>query len=172
MHANCPHCSPRPHVPRLSSRREFLLKAGGGFGALALSYLLERDGLLAAAELARTADNPLAPKAPQFRTPAQSVIFLFMEGGPSHLDTLDPKPELTRLHGQKLPPSFGTVITPMGTGGNTLLASKRSFKKYGKAGIDISDLLPHVATCADDLAVIRSCWADGLNHVGSVCQMN
>src|SRR5207244_10091307 len=73
---------------------------------------------------------------------------------------------------QKLPPSFGTVLTPMGTGGNTLLASKRTFKKYGQSGIEVSDWLPHVATCVDDLAVIRSCWADGLNHVGSVCQMN
>src|SRR5437879_6252240 len=172
MHSNCPDFSPRPHVPRLSSRREFLLKAGGGFGALALSCLLDRDGLLPAAELAKTVDDPLAPKAAHFTSQAKAVIFLFMEGGPSHLDTFDPKPELTRRHGQKLPPSFGTVITPMGTGGNTLLASKHKFRKYGKAGIDISDLLPHVATCADDLAVIRSCWADGLNHVGSVCQMN
>jgi hypothetical protein len=95
-----------------------------------------------------------------------------MEGGPSHLDTFDPKPELTRLHGQKLPASFGTVITPMGTGGNTLLASRRTFKKCGQSGIEISDWLPNIATCADDLAVIRSCWADGLNHVGSVSQMN
>jgi hypothetical protein len=172
MHADCPHCSPKLHVPRFSSRREFLLKAGGGFGALALSYLLDREGLLAATELTPAVENPLAPKPPQFTTRARAVIFLFMEGGPSHLDTFDPKPELTRRHGQKLPPSFGTVITPMGTGGNTLLASKRTFKKYGQAGIDVSDWLPHVATCADDLAVIRSCWADGLNHVGSVCQMN
>jgi hypothetical protein len=95
-----------------------------------------------------------------------------MEGGPSHLDTFDPKPELTRLHGQKLPASFGTVITPMGTGGNTLLASRRMFRKHGQSGIEVSDWLPHIASCADDLAVVRSCWADGLNHVGSVCQMN
>ncbi len=171
MHASdCPHCS--PHVPRFSSRRDFLMKAGGGFGALALSFLLDRDGLLPAAEPSSTIDNPLAPKSPHFRARTKAVIFLFMEGGPSHLDTFDPKPELTRLHGQKLPASFGTVITPMGTGGNTLLASKRTFKKYGKAGIEVSDWLPHIAGCADDLAVIHSCWADGLNHVGSVCQMN
>jgi hypothetical protein len=95
-----------------------------------------------------------------------------MEGGPSHLDTFDPKPELTRLNGQRLPASFGTVITPMGTGGNRLLASKRTFRKYGESGLDVSDWLPHIASCADELAVVRSCWADGLNHVGSVCQMN
>src|SRR5262245_15906593 len=161
-----------PHVPVLGSRRDFLLKAGGGFGTLALSYLLDRDGLLQAAGPTVPIEHPLGPKAPQITARARSVIFLFMEGGPSHLETFDPKPELTRRHGQKLPPGFGTVITPMGTGGNTLLASKRSFKKYGNAGIDISDLLPHIAGCADDLAVVRSCWADGLNHVGSVCQMN
>jgi hypothetical protein len=155
----------RPHVPRLSSRREFLCKAGGGFGALALSYLLARDGIAAAADPLAAHPAPFAPKA-------RSVIFLFMEGGPSHLDTLDPKPELTRLHGQKLPASFGTVLTSMGTGGNTLLASKRAFQKHGQSGIEVSDWLPHLATCVDELAVVRSCWADGLNHVGSVCQMN
>src|SRR5438132_894068 len=160
------------HVPRLRSRREFLQKAGGGFGALALSCLLNQDGLLGAAKAAVQTSNPLAPKSAQFPVKAKAVIFLFMEGGPSHLDTFDPKPELARLHGQKLPPSFGTVITPMGTGGNTLLASKRSFKKYGDSGIEVSDWLPHIGGCADDLAVVRSCWADGLNHVGSVCQMN
>src|SRR5437773_7350596 len=159
------------HVPQFHSRREFLLKAGGGFGALALSCFLERDAVLRGAEAAAAA-NPLAPKPAQFKAKAKAVIFLFMEGGPSHLDTFDPKPELTRLHGQKLPASFGTVITPMGTGGNTLLASKRSFQKYGQSGMEVSDWLPHIAGCVDDLAVIRSCWADGLLHVGSVCQMN
>src|SRR5262249_7312524 len=154
-------------VPRHTSRREFLLKAGGGFGALALASLLEQPALASA-----TRKNPLAAHAPPLKAKAKSVIFLFMEGGPSHLDTFDPKPELTRLHGQKLPPSFGTVITPMGTGGNKLLASQRTFKKCGRAGIDVCDWLPHIATCADELAVVRSCWADGLNHVGGVCQMN
>src|SRR5947207_15270022 len=143
----------RPHVPRLSSRRDFLCKAGGGFGALALSYLLARDGFAAPGE-------PLVARPAQFPSKARSVIFLFMEGGPSHLDTLDPKPELTRLHGEKLPASLGTVITPMGTGGNTLLASKRTFMKYGQSGIEVSDWLPHIAGCVDDLAVVRSCWAD------------
>ncbi len=155
-----------PHVPRLSSRREFLLKAGGGFGALALAYLLGRDRVQA------VAGSPLALRPSHFEGRAKAVIFLFMEGGPSHLDTFDPKPELTRLNGKKLPESFGPVLTPMGTGGNTLLATKRTFKKYGQSGIEVSDWLPHIATCVDDLAMLRACWADGLNHVGSVCQMN
>jgi hypothetical protein len=164
--------APVPHVPKFLSRRDFLLKAGGGFGALALSYLLGRDGLLPAAESLPAVENPLAPRPPHHATPARSVIFLFMEGGPSHLDTFDPKPELTRRAGQRLPQSFGTVVTPMGTGGNLLLPSRRTFRKFGQSGIEVSDWLPHMASCADDLAVIRSCWAGGLNHVGSVCQMN
>lgn len=166
METPCPQCC-GPHVPRFTSRRDFLMKAGSGFGALALSCLLGEERRLQA-----NSGSPLTVKSPHSTPRAKSVIFLFMEGGPSHLDLFDPKPELTRLHGQRLPASFGNVLTPMGTGGNTLLASKRKFRKYGRAGIDISDWLPHMATCADDLTLIRSCWADGLNHVGSVCQMN
>jgi hypothetical protein len=100
------------------------------------------------------------------------VIFLFMEGGPSQIDTFDPKPELNQLAGRPLPPSFKPVITPMGEGRAPLLASKRAWKQYGQSGIWVSDWLPHIATCVDDIAVIRSCWSNGLNHVGGVCQMN
>src|SRR5215813_10785393 len=159
-----------PHVPLLRSRREFLFKAGGGFGALALAWLLDRDGKLSASE--RAPANPLAARSGHYGARARSVIFLFMEGGPSHLDTFDPKPELTRRHGQRLPASFGTVLTPMGIGGNTLLAPRRTFRKHGRSGIEVSDWLPHTAACVDDISVLRSCWVDGLNHVGSVCQMN
>ncbi len=151
------------HVPAFASRREFLHLAGGGFGALAMSAMN--------ADAAPT-DDPLTPKLPHFAGKAKSVIFLFMEGGPSHVDLFDPKPELTKRHGQKLPDSFGRVITPMGTGGNALLASKRKFAKHGKSGLDVSDWLPQMATTADDWCLMRACWADGLNHVGSVCQMN
>jgi hypothetical protein len=158
----------QPHVPPLTSRRDFLFKAGAGFGAMALSCLMHEES--GAGD--QTVESPLSPRRPHFTPRARAVIFLFMEGGPSHLETFDPKPELNRLHGQTLPASFGRVITPMGTGGNTLLGCKRTFKKYGQSGLDVSDLLPNLAGCADDLAVIRSCWADGLNHVGSVCQMN
>ncbi|HXD85423.1 MAG TPA: DUF1501 domain-containing protein [Urbifossiella sp.] len=153
------------HIPLFQSRRDFLRNAGGGFGALAFAAL--------ASEIpAASSADPFAPKKPPFAAKAKSVIFLFMEGGPSHVDLTDPKSELTRQNGKPLPASFGKVITPMGTGGNNLLASKRKFKKYGKAGLDFSDWLPHMATCADDFALLRACWADGLNHVGSVCQMN
>ena len=149
------------HFPLFTSRREFLLKAGSGFGALALACLDSSS-----AEPSRSGPTTHHPAR------ARSVIFLFMEGGPSHLDTFDPKPELTRRHGQPLPGSFGTVVTPMGTGGNALLASRRTFRPAGQSGIPVSDWLPHLATCVDHMTVIRSCWADGLLHVGSVCQMN
>jgi hypothetical protein len=162
----------RSHVPLLQSRRDFLFKAGGGFGALALAYLLDQGGLLSGSDDERSVTNPLAPRPQHHPARARSVIFLFMEGGPSHVDTFDPKPELTRRSGQPLPASFGTVLTPMGIGGNALLASRHTFRPSGQSGLEISDWLPHMATCADDLCVVRSCWADGLNHVGSVCQMN
>jgi hypothetical protein len=158
------------HVPLFRSRRDFLRLAGGGFGSLALAALLAEDGR---GEPGRSLDaNPLAPKKPHFGAKARSVIFLFMEGGPSHIDLFDPKPELTRQHGKPLPASFGKVITPMGTGGNNLLASRRKFTKHGQSGLDFSDWVPNLATCADDFALLRACHADGLNHVGSVCQMN
>jgi hypothetical protein len=154
----------------LTSRRRFLRHAAHGFGALALATMLAEDE--AAAAPARAVFDPFLPRKPHFEPRAKSVIFLFMEGGPSHVDLFDPKPELTRMNGKPLPARFGKVLTPMGTGGNNLLASKRKFQKYGRAGLDFSDWLPHMAKCADDFAVLRACQADGLNHVGSVCQMN
>src|SRR5947207_13624428 len=93
---------------------------------------------------------PAAAPAP-WRRPAtaRSVIFLFMEGGPSHIDTFDPKPEVNRLAGRPLPPSFKPVITPMGEGRSPLLASQRTWAQHGQSGIWVSDCLPHLATCAD-----------------------
>ncbi len=167
-----PAFSRPPHVLPVTSRRDFLQRAGGGFGALAFSYLLGLDGFPARASGASPLIDPLAMKPSQFPAKAKSVIWLFMEGGPSHLDLFDPKPELQRLAGQPMPESFGRPITAMGTAGNTLMASKRKWAQHGQSGLWISDWYPHVARHADDLCVIRSCWADGLNHVGSVCQMN
>lgn len=161
-----------PHVLPVTSRRDFLVRAGNGFGALALSYLLAQDGFLAkGASIKGTADL-LASKPPHHPATAKSVIWLFMEGGPSHIDLFDPKPTLEKLAGQPMPESFGRPITAMGTAGNTLMPSKRAWKQYGQSGLWVSDWLPNVAEHVDDIAVIRSCWADGLNHVGSVCQMN
>jgi hypothetical protein len=152
----------------LTTRRDWLLSAGAGFGALALLDLLARDAG------AGPESKSIPSNSGSWRRPASalSVIFLFMEGGPSHLDTFDPKPALNRLAGQSLPPSFKPVITSMGESRAPLLASKRKWKQHGQSGIWVSDWLPHIATCTDDLAVIHSCWSDGLNHVGGVCQMN
>ena len=157
-----------PHHARASSRRDFLARAGGGFGALAMSYLMSRS-----TTAAPTASlSPLAAKLPHYRPRAKSVIFLFMEGGPSHIDLFDPKPKLNELAGKPLPDSFGSVITAMGESRSPLLACKRSWKQHGQSGLWVSDWLPHTAGVADELAVIRSCVADGINHSGGVCQMN
>src|SRR5690348_16481856 len=115
-----------PHILSVS-RREFLLRGGGGFGALALTYLMARDS-----------DASAAVKPPHTAARAKSIIWLFMEGGPSHLDLFDPKPTLQKLGGQPMPSSFGKVITSMGTADNTLLPSKRSWKRHGQSGIWVS----------------------------------
>src|SRR5689334_2864859 len=131
-----------------TDRRAFLRNAGCGFGSLALAALLAEDGLLAAedpGDQPRGSSDPLAPKKPHHDATAKRVIFLFMSGGPSHVDTFDPKSDLTRLHGEKLPASFGPVKTRRGVDKNKLLASKRTFKKHGQAGIEVSDWFPNLA---------------------------
>ena len=153
-------------LPR--SRREFLTGSGAGFGAVALAGML--SGKQAAA--APRPQNPLAAKQPHFKPTAKRVIFLFMEGGPSHLDLFDRKPLLQELAGQPIPDHFGKVITAFGETRAPLLASQRKWKQHGDAGTWVSDWLPHTAECVDDMAVIRSCWADGINHSAGVCQMN
>ena len=111
------------HIRPVRSRREFLMRAYGGLGALAVASMAE----------GAAPRDALDPKKPHHPPTAKSVIWLFMEGGPSHLDLFDPKPELTRLNGQPMPPSYGKVITAMGTASNTLMASTRKFKQYGPA---------------------------------------
>ena len=147
-----------------SNRRQMLANAGAGFGALALAHLLGDE--------VRAGGNPLAAKKQHDYARAKSVIFLFMEGGPSHLDLFDPKDALQELAGKPLPKSFKRVITAMGEFDSPVLPSKRKWKQHGESGLWISDWLPHIAQCADDLAVIRSCWTNGINHSGGVCQMN
>ncbi len=154
------------HWP-VRTRREFFAHAGSGLAGIALGSLLAGDSALAASSI-----DPLAPKKPHHAPKAKSVIWLFMEGGPSHIDLFDPKPKLNELHGQPMPDSFGKVITAMGTAGNTLMGSPRKWKQHGQAGTWVSDWYPNIAQHVDDIAVLRSCWANGLNHVGSVCQMN
>ena len=151
------------------TRREFLRNSGGGFGMIALASMLAEQGLLAQESRAR---NPLAPREPHHRPTAERVIFLFMSGGPSHLETFDPKPDLQRLAGQPLPESFGPVATRRNVARNRLLGTRRTFRRYGQAGIDVSDLFPHVAQCVDDLCVLRGCKGDSVTHPESVYLMN
>ena len=167
------------HHEPARSRRDFLARAGGGFGAIALASLMQENVRADEAPSRSTAAspgrlaNPLAPQPAHFSPRATNIIWIFLDGGPSHIDLFDPKPELNRLDGQPLPASFKRPVTAMGRTAHTpLLGSKRTFQQHGQSGLWVSDWYPEIAQCADELAVIRSCHADGLNHVGSVCQMN
>src|SRR4051812_2345328 len=122
------------HPNSVPTRRDFLLRGGAGFGALALTYLLEQEKRAAAVPPRPAYVSPLAARSPQRPARAKSVIFLFMEGGPSHLDLFDPKPLLNRLAGQQLPTSFGDVITSMGESRSPLLGSRRTWGRYGRGG--------------------------------------
>ena len=142
------------------SRRDLFLSALG-FPALAAAAINEK------------ATNPLAAKAPHFPATAKNVIFLFMHGGPSHLDTFDPKPALARLDGQHVPASFGSVQLQFSKfEQSTVLASRRTFKKYGQSGIEVADIFPHVAERIDDIAVIRSMYHDGFTHTAALNWLN
>ncbi|MCE2806256.1 MAG: DUF1501 domain-containing protein [Gemmataceae bacterium] len=146
-------------------RRRWLWAAGLGFGALASAALAAPSGFTR--DLAAVS-APLSHLKPR----AKRVIFLFMEGGPSHLDLLDPKPLLNQLAGKKLPASFGTPVTSMGTAEAPLLECKRKWSRHGKGGLWFSDWIPHMAQRADDLLVLRGLWCDAINHSAGVCQMN
>ena len=149
------------------TRREMLCRSGMGFAALGLTNLLATEGLLTAAQHGANL-SPLAPRQPHFPGKAKRVIHLFMNGGPSHVDTFDPKPALDRYAGQVLPRE--NLRTERRTG--AAFPSPFRFRKHGQSGIDISELFPHVATCADDLCIIRSMYADVPNHEPSLMLMN
>src|SRR5438270_3888617 len=159
-----------PHKVWTTTRRDFLTRAGPEFAGLALAAMMADEAKADVPEIDPL--HPLAPRPVHFGAKAKRCIFLFMEGGPSHIDLFDPKPELAKRAGQPLPPSFGKIFTPMGVGGNNLLASRRKFEQHGESGTWVSDWDPNVAEVVDEIALVRSCWADGVNHVGSVCQMN
>ena len=145
----------------LRSRRKLLSEMAGGIGALALGDLFARNGYAAGAKRS----DPLAPKASHFPGKAKSVIFLFMEGGPSQMDLLDPKPELKKYHGQAAPASITSQLQLAFTKPNAaILASGREFKKYGQSGLEFSDWLPYTAQNADDMCVVRSMYSEAFNH--------
>ncbi|MBX9679623.1 MAG: DUF1501 domain-containing protein [Gemmataceae bacterium] len=156
------------HVRPPRGRRDFLASAGAGFGGVALASLLGRTSR--AQEPRR---DPLAPKRPHHAPKVKSIIWCFLDGGPSHIDLFDPKPTLQRLHGQTLPASFPRPMTAMGiTANNALMASSRTFRRHGRSGISVSDWYPEIAQVADELCVVRSCVAEGLTHVAGILQMN
>lgn len=159
--------SPLAATPnRLFARRDLLRTAGGGIGMMALQSLLLGDQAHAGRQQASAA------KPPHFAPRAKRIIWLFMHGGPSHVDLFDPKPELARYAGKPLPKSFGEVMTRRKVATNPLLAPVKPFLPRGDSGLMISDFLPHLSELADDLCVIRSLHGDSVNHPQSVYQMN
>ena len=150
------------HSRVFPNRREALHHAGAGFASLALTTLLAEEGT-ASHGLAGSAS--LVPRSPHFPPRAKRVIFLFMPGGPSQVDTFDPKPRLTRDHGKPSPKLYLGQT-------RKLLASPWAFQKHGKSGIEVSSLFPEVATCVDQICVIRSMVGDDVNHPGGCLLMN
>ena len=148
------------------TRRQFLSRCGMGMGAVSLASLAGSffDSVAQASETL----SPLAPKLPQFPATAKRVIHIFANGGPSHVDTFDPKPSLDKWAGKLLP--VENLRTERKTG--AAFASPFKFKKYGQSGIEVSELFPHVAESIDDIAVIRSMYADIPNHEPSLLLMN
>src|SRR5262245_3340834 len=130
----------------MTSRRDFLIHTGGGFGALAAAALLAEDGHAAAPPTREP--GPLDVKLPHFAAKAKAVICLFMYGGVSQVDTWDPKPELTKRNGQPMPTLDAEL---KGRSPGTLLGTPRKFAKHGKSGIEVSDLYPNLAKRVDDL---------------------
>ncbi|MGA3205081.1 MAG: DUF1501 domain-containing protein, partial [Bryobacteraceae bacterium] len=154
-----------PNEPTDRTRRWFFNQCGVGLGAMALGNLLAEAGL--------ASTDPLAPKQPQFPAKAKRVIFLFMAGAPSHLDMFDYKPQLAKFSGT-LPPADllkgyrAAFINP----NSKLLGPKFSFAKYGNSGAELSELLPHLATIVDDIAIVKSMTTDAFNHAPGQLLMN
>ena len=155
------------------TRRDLLSRTAAGVGFFALADLLGRDGLLAADGPPKPGENPspsLAPKAPHFAPKAKAMISLFMHGGPSHVDLFDPKPELTRMSGRDY--SGNVTYSFVNRASKTLFRSPWRFARHGRAGLDVSELLPHTARVADDLCVVRSMHTGVNNHVQGIHALN
>lgn len=139
-------------------RREVLQNSLCGFGSIALTSLLASEHAQA------EGDDPLSAKPSHFAPKATSVIFLFMSGGPSQIETFDPKPLLNRLNGQPRPAEFQEAKYQQVKKNAKLLGSKRRFRRHGESGIEVSDLFPHTARCVDDIALLRGCYGDKVVH--------
>ena len=146
------------HSKVTRTRREFVREACCGFGGLALASLLQEEQTRAGSA------NPLAGKSPHHAAKARAVIFLFMAGGPSHIETFDPKPLLNQLDGQARPKEFGEAKYQFVQSNARLLGTRRTFRKYGESGIEVSDLFPNIGRCIDDISVVRSCHGDMVVH--------
>lgn len=151
-------------------RREFLWQSAGGFGAVALTSMLSGDGFWNSAAQAATSANPLAAKPPHFAPKAKSIIFLFMYGGPSHIDTFDYKPNMVGMDGKTVD------VKTFGRGGHRnqgrIVEPKWKFKQYGECGKWVSDLFPNVAERVDDIAFLHSMTADSPIHGSAMLMMN
>ncbi|MBK9170833.1 MAG: DUF1501 domain-containing protein [Bryobacterales bacterium] len=152
------------HLRPVLSRRDLLLRAANGFGGIALASLLPAP---AAARV-----NPLAPKKPHFEARAKSVIFIFNVGGPSHIDTFDPKPLLAKHQGQRLPDSFGQVNGQFTDGKTPILACPWEFSRHGECGMDVSTLFPHLAKRVDDICFVRSFYTESVVHAPAMYQVH
>ena len=147
------------------SRRALLRQTACGFGSVGLAALLASESL----QSASPPKGPLAPKQTHFAPRAKRVIFLFMHGGPSHVDTFDPKPRLSRDNGKPVPFERSLTFNEENAGG--LMKSPWAFKKYGQSGIEVSDLFPHVGSRVDDLCMIRSMVGEGVDHGAAMLQL-
>ncbi len=152
-------------VNQLRNRRSFLQQTGCGLGGIALSQLMAKSS--------RADANALAPALPHFTPRAKNVVFIFMSGAPSQFDLFTPKPELTRLHQQRVPESFlRNLEDPLIKGSAQIFASPRKFARHGRCGMDFSDYVPHLASCADDLCMVRSLRTNVSNHHPAQLLMN
>src|SRR5262245_32218475 len=148
------------------ARRQFFTSSASGLGVLALASLLRNDGLLAADTQSDRSADPLAPKVPHFAPKAKNCIFFLPEGAPSHIDLFDPKPKLNELHGQKLPESMTKSVrfAFIQKESAVLLGCNRRFTPHGECGMELSDFLPHLGECADDICLVRGMHTDAFNH--------
>ena len=145
------------------SRRQFLQRAGHGFGGLALAQMVAAE---------QREPGSAARFQPHFPPRAKRCIFLFMVGGPSQMDLFDPKPVLDRLHGQPLPPSFGRINSQFLENDPLCLRTTRQWGRHGQSGMDLSDLIPGMHAHADTIALVRSCAVDSVIHAPAHYQMN
>jgi hypothetical protein len=169
MKAPSHHCG---RYERFTNRRDFLKKAGAGFGLLALADLLQDDGLLAGdpkpsfnSQLSAL-NSPMSPRRPHYAAKARSIIWLFMEGAPSSVDLFDPKPELTRRDGQRID------INVFNGNPGPLMKSPFSFRQYGQSGAWVCEKYPNVAKHVDDFAFIKSLYSESNDHVPALYQIN